>query len=64
MLVNNDFHNTFDLFELFKDLTVKDLDVEAAPHSASPKPEVNRASGQNGEVDEPNGKPAEAATKN
>lgn len=64
MPVNNDFHNTFDLFELFKDLTVKDLDVEAPAHGAVPKREVNSTSGQNGEVDGPNGKPTEAAAKN
>jgi methylenetetrahydrofolate reductase (NADPH) len=36
--VNNDFHNTYNLFELFKDLNVKDLDVEL---TADSKPQEN-----------------------
>ena len=54
MPVNNDFHNTFDLFELFKDLTVKEFDVEVSADSAAP----------DGEEHEPNGKPTDSVTKN
>lgn len=37
--MNNDFHNTYNLFELFKDLNVKDLDVEVATEQ-KPQPSV------------------------
>ncbi|PKY01453.1 methylenetetrahydrofolate reductase 2 [Aspergillus campestris IBT 28561] len=41
-IVNNDFHNTYNLFELFKDLDVKDLDVEVATEQkAQPTVAVN-----------------------
>lgn len=62
--MNNDFHNTYDLFELFKDLTVKDLDVEVPADSAAAKPELNGTSKQNGDAKEPNGTSAEVASKN
>ena len=37
LLVNNDFHNTFSLFELFEGLNVKDLDTEVSADNAAPK---------------------------
>ncbi|PLB47959.1 putative methylenetetrahydrofolate reductase [Aspergillus steynii IBT 23096] len=36
-IVNNDFHNTFSLFELFDGLNVKDLDTEVSADNAAPK---------------------------
>ncbi|KKK21706.1 methylenetetrahydrofolate reductase 2 [Aspergillus rambellii] len=36
-IVNNDFHNTYNLFELFNGLNVKDLDVEVAGEIVEPK---------------------------
>ncbi|RJE27068.1 Methylenetetrahydrofolate reductase [Aspergillus sclerotialis] len=62
-IVNNDFHNTHDLFQLFEDLTVKDLDVEVPADTAS-KPVVNGSSGTNGVTPHQNGTPAEIAAKN
>lgn len=44
VLVNNDFHNTFNLFDLFDGLNVKDLDTEVTADNAAPKPDpVNEA---------------------
>ncbi|KAE8351047.1 methylenetetrahydrofolate reductase-domain-containing protein [Aspergillus coremiiformis] len=40
-IVNNDFHNTYNLFELFKDLDVRDLDVEVTAGNADSKPQEN-----------------------
>lgn len=40
-IVNNDFHNTYDLFELFKDLNVRDFDVEVAADNADLKSQEN-----------------------
>lgn len=57
LLVNNDFHNTHCLFELFEDLTVKDLNTEVS----GDKPAVNGAAETNGVAQ--NGT-AEIATKN
>ncbi|XHG02362.1 hypothetical protein AWENTII_005718 [Aspergillus wentii] len=37
-IVNNDFHNTYDLFELFKDLEVKDLETEVPADSVPEQP--------------------------
>lgn len=42
--VNNDFHNTHDLFKLFDDLTVKDLHVEVPGDKSA----VNGATETNG----------------
>lgn len=46
LLVNNDFHNTYDLYNLFEGLVVKDLEVEV-PGDAEPSTEQNGVS--NGE---------------
>jgi methylenetetrahydrofolate reductase (NADPH) len=43
ILVNNDFHNTYDLFELFNGLDVKDLDVEVVSETVETKPQPNGA---------------------
>ncbi|OJK02461.1 hypothetical protein ASPACDRAFT_24908 [Aspergillus aculeatus ATCC 16872] len=40
-IVNNDFHNTSSLFDLFKDLTVKDLDTEIAVEDGETKVHQN-----------------------
>lgn len=43
-LVNNDFHNTFNLFDLFDGLNVKDLDTEVSADNADSKvPPANGA---------------------
>ncbi|KAK9596387.1 methylenetetrahydrofolate reductase (NAD(P)H) met13 [Aspergillus fumigatus] len=44
-IVNNDFHNTYDLFDLFNGLEVKDLDLEVGPDTAETKsqPQPNGA---------------------
>lgn len=63
VLVNNDFHNSNNLFDLFKDLTVKDLDVEVASDSVQAKPEANGTSHPNDDA-ETNGKPVDTAVKN
>jgi methylenetetrahydrofolate reductase (NADPH) len=42
-LVNNDFHNTYDLFDLFNGLEVKDLDLEVGPDTAETKSQPNGA---------------------
>ncbi|KAA8650636.1 hypothetical protein EYZ11_002825 [Aspergillus tanneri] len=42
-IVNNDFHNTFSLFELFKDLNVKDLDSEVSADNVDEKHPANGA---------------------
>ncbi|KAF7125874.1 hypothetical protein CNMCM5793_002233 [Aspergillus hiratsukae] len=42
-IVNNDFHNTYDLFGLFNGLEVKDLDVEVVPETVETKPQTNGA---------------------
>ncbi|KAL4797042.1 methylenetetrahydrofolate reductase-domain-containing protein [Aspergillus venezuelensis] len=55
-IVNNDFHNTYDLFNLFKDLEVKDIDVEVAGDApAEPKAQQNGTSNgaTNGTTTEP-----------
>ncbi|KAL5361045.1 methylenetetrahydrofolate reductase-domain-containing protein [Aspergillus floccosus] len=55
-IVNNDFHNSFNLFELFDGLDVKDIDTEIAPE---PKPQ------ENGTLNEiTNGAAPEASVKN
>ncbi|KAE8377627.1 methylenetetrahydrofolate reductase-domain-containing protein [Aspergillus bertholletiae] len=40
-IVNNDFHNTYSLFELFKDLNVRDFDVEVTADNDDSKPQEN-----------------------
>ncbi|KAL5047228.1 hypothetical protein BDW71DRAFT_46752 [Aspergillus fruticulosus] len=40
-IVNNDFHNTYDLFELFKDLNVEDLDVDIPGETSEEKAHHN-----------------------
>jgi methylenetetrahydrofolate reductase (NADPH) len=57
--VNNDFHNTNDLFDLFKDLNVKDIDVEIAGEPSEPKVHLNGAT--NGTT---NGTASEQLAKN
>ncbi|EAL93425.1 hypothetical protein KXV22_003360 [Aspergillus fumigatus] len=42
-IVNNDFHNTYDLFDLFNGLEVKDLDLEVGPDTAETKSQPNGA---------------------
>ncbi|GIJ88780.1 hypothetical protein Asppvi_007707 [Aspergillus pseudoviridinutans] len=42
-IVNNDFHNTYDLFDLFDGLEVKDFDVEVVPDSVETKSQPNGA---------------------
>lgn len=42
-IVNNDFHNTYDLFDLFNGLEVKDLDLEVGPDTAESKSQPNGA---------------------
>jgi methylenetetrahydrofolate reductase (NADPH) len=43
ILVNNDFHNTYDLFDLFNGLEVKDLDLEVGPDTVETKSQPNGA---------------------
>ena len=62
--MNNDFHNTHNLFELFEGLTVKDFDVDVPADDVSSKPAANGSSGTNGVASQQNGTPAEIATKN
>ncbi|KAF4217277.1 hypothetical protein CNMCM8980_007733 [Aspergillus fumigatiaffinis] len=42
-IVNNDFHNTYDLFDLFNGLEVKDLDLEVGPDTVETKSQPNGA---------------------
>ncbi|GIC85261.1 methylenetetrahydrofolate reductase (NAD(P)H) MET13 [Aspergillus udagawae] len=42
-IVNNDFHNTYDLFDLFNGLEVKDFDVEVVPDTVETKSQPNGA---------------------
>ncbi|KAF7163157.1 hypothetical protein CNMCM5623_008227 [Aspergillus felis] len=42
-IVNNDFHNTYDLFDLFDGLEVKDFDVEVVPDTVETKSQPNGA---------------------
>ncbi|EAW13994.1 methylenetetrahydrofolate reductase (NAD(P)H) MET13 [Aspergillus clavatus NRRL 1] len=55
-IVNNDFHNTYDLFELFNGLDVKDLDAEITFDTVEQKPQLNGSA--NGVT------PEDAAVKN
>ena len=41
--VNNDFHNTYDLFDLFNGLEVKDLDIEVSSDTVEIKSQPNGA---------------------
>ncbi|KAL4931255.1 methylenetetrahydrofolate reductase (NAD(P)H) MET13 [Aspergillus undulatus] len=47
-IVNNDFHNTYDLFELFKGLKVKDIDVEVAGDIPNPEVKAHQNGTTNG----------------
>lgn len=62
--MNNDFHNTYDLFDLFEGLAVRDLDVEIPADGAAPKPETNGTSHTNGHVPKQNGHASEIDIKN
>ncbi|GAQ06621.1 methylenetetrahydrofolate reductase 1 [Aspergillus lentulus] len=42
-IVNNDFHNTYDLFDLFNGLEVKDLDIEVSSDTVEIKSQPNGA---------------------
>ncbi|PKX98934.1 methylenetetrahydrofolate reductase (NAD(P)H) MET13 [Aspergillus novofumigatus IBT 16806] len=46
-IVNNDFHNTYDLFDLFNGLEVKDLDVPVGPDTVETKSQPNGAAPKN-----------------
>ncbi|PYI08197.1 methylenetetrahydrofolate reductase 2 [Aspergillus sclerotiicarbonarius CBS 121057] len=62
-IVNNDFHNTSNLFDLFKDLDVQDLDTEIPVENGEPKAHTNGAA--NGTTNGvPNGAAPETAVKN
>ncbi|GLA91315.1 hypothetical protein AtubIFM61612_005649 [Aspergillus tubingensis] len=62
-IVNNDFHNTSNLFDLFKDLDVRELDTEIPVENGEPKAHANGATNgtTNGATD---GAAPELAVKN
>ncbi|GKZ24506.1 hypothetical protein AbraCBS73388_011330 [Aspergillus brasiliensis] len=62
-IVNNDFHNTSNLFDLFKDLDVRELDAEIPVENGEPKAHANGATNgtTNGATD---GAAPELAVKN
>ncbi|PWY71990.1 methylenetetrahydrofolate reductase 2 [Aspergillus eucalypticola CBS 122712] len=62
-IVNNDFHNTSNLFDLFKDLDVRELDTEIPVENGEPKAHTNGATNgtTNGATD---GAAPELAVKN
>ena len=61
--VNNDFHNTSNLFDLVKDLDVRELDTEIPVENGEPKAHTNGATNgtTNGATD---GAAPELAVKN